>query len=65
MGSLSVFAQAGYLTLVQRYSEERKNSSSALEMVYINSCNTLPMFITASVLLGEIGMVAATHSVKG
>merc|ERR550519_505254 len=51
MGSLSVFAQAGYLTLVQKSSEQ--NHRSIVEMLYVNSYNTLPIFLTVSMILGE------------
>merc|ERR1719192_588290 len=51
MGTLSVFAQAGYLTLVQKSSEQ--NHKSILEMLYVNSYNTLPIFLTVSMILGE------------
>ncbi len=36
MGSFSVFAQAGYLTLVQRYSEERKSSGKILKTLSLS-----------------------------
>merc|ERR1719270_1786068 len=51
MGTLSVFAQAGYLTLVQKSSEQ--SHKGILEMIYVNSYNTLPIFLTLSVILGE------------
>jgi len=51
MGTLSVFAQAGYLTLVQKSSEQ--NHKSIIEMLYVNSYNTLPIFLTVSMILGE------------
>merc|ERR1719384_1189219 len=51
MGTLSVFAQAGYLTLVQKSSEQ--NHKSIVEMLYVNSYNTLPIFLTVSMILGE------------
>merc|ERR1719361_1581298 len=46
MGMLSVFAQGGYLTLVQRSSLEMKKST--LEMIHINGFNTLPFFTIMS-----------------
>merc|ERR1719336_2608274 len=51
MGTLSVFAQAGYLTLVQKSSEQ--NHKGIVEMLYVNAYNTLPIFITVSMILGE------------
>jgi len=51
MGTLSVFAQAGYLTLVQKSSEQ--NHKGILEMLHVNSYNTLPIFLTLSFVLGE------------
>ena len=67
-GALSVLAQAGYLTLVQRHSEKEKSSgeaSSALDMVYINSCNTLPVFLLASFLVGETSALGYSNSYSG
>merc|ERR1719188_1340767 len=67
-GALSVFAQAGYLTLVQKHSEKKSAQSggegggSALEMVYLNSYNTLPLFVIASLLLGEISALWGSDS---
>ena len=43
--------QAGYLTLVQKSSEQ--NHKSIIEMLYVNSYNTLPIFLTVSMILGE------------
>merc|ERR1711936_1477727 len=51
MGTLSVFAQAGYLTLVQKSSEQ--NHKSILEMLHVNSYNTPPIFLTVSMIMGE------------
>merc|ERR1719427_843220 len=51
MGTLSVFAQAGYLTLVQKSSEV--NHRTTVEMLHVNSFNTLPIFLTVSMVLGE------------
>jgi len=56
MGSCSVFAQAGYLTFVQRSSELRHKSS--VEMIHINAYNTLPVFLTIAILIGEPDKVA-------
>ena len=71
-GALSVLAQAGYLTLVQRHSEKMSSSSSssgegasALDMVYLNSWNTLPLFLLASFLLGEISALGHSNSYSG
>jgi len=64
-GALSVLAQAGYLTLVQMHSEKEKSSGeagSALDMVYINSCNTLPVFLLASFLVGETSALGYSNS---
>lgn len=58
MGTCSVFAQAGYLTLVQKSSETRHKSS--LEMIHINAYNTLPVFLTFAILLGEPDKVASS-----
>ncbi|XP_023323853.1 UDP-galactose/UDP-glucose transporter 7 [Eurytemora carolleeae] len=56
MGALSVFAQASYLTLVQKSSEF--NHKNTLEMIYINAYNTLPVFLTMALVLGEPSKVA-------
>ena len=68
-GALSVLAQAGYLTLVQMHSEKEKSSGreggSALDMVYLNSYNTLPLFLLASFLLGEISALGGSNSYSG
>ena len=69
-GALSVLAQAGYLTLVQRHSEKVSaqpsgEGGSALDMVYLNSCNTLPLFLLASFLLGEISALSHSNSYSG
>ena len=50
-GLPSVYFQAGYLTLVQKSSEQ--NHKSIIEMLYVNSYNTLPIFLTVSMILGE------------
>ena len=44
-------SQAGYLTLVQKSSEQ--NHKGILEMLHVNSYNTLPIFLTLSFVLGE------------
>lgn len=64
MGTLSVFAQAGYLTLVQKSSEQ--NHKSIVEMLYVNSYNTLPIFLTVSMILGEPANIGQSlSSVEG
>ena len=60
MGGLSVFAQAGYLTLVQRGSEI--NQRSTVEMLHISGFNTLPVFLAVSVLVGEPQQIGASFS---
>ncbi|XP_047473733.1 UDP-galactose/UDP-glucose transporter 7-like isoform X1 [Penaeus chinensis] len=50
MGGLSVLAQGLYLTLVQQCAE---NKLSTLEILQLNSYNTLAPFIIVSVLMGE------------
>jgi len=61
MGSLSVFAQAGYLTLVQKSSEV--NHRSTVEMLHVNSFNTLPIFLTMSMVLGEPADIGQSVSI--
>lgn len=61
MGSLSVFAQAGYLTLVQKSSEV--NHRSTVEMLHVNSFNTLPIFLTMSMILGEPSDIGQSVSI--
>lgn len=61
MGFMSVLAQGGYLTLVQKCSESRK---STLEMVYINSYNTLPFFVVFSVIMGEPSAAFNSQSIQ-
>lgn len=58
MGTLSVFAQAGYLTLVQKSSEQ--NHKSIIEMLHVNAYNTLPIFITVSMILGEPSKISGS-----
>ncbi|XP_059082268.1 uncharacterized protein LOC131879833 isoform X2 [Tigriopus californicus] len=62
MGLMSVLAQGGYLTLVQKNSESRK---STLEMVYVNGYNTLPFFITFSIIMGEPSAAFNSQSIRG
>jgi len=67
MGGMSVFAQGGYLTLVQRNAEaSRKRSKEqqrqlqwTLQLLYVNSYNTLPFFVLVSIMLGEPAKIAA------
>jgi len=61
MGSLSVFAQAGYLTLVQKSSEV--NHKTTVEMLHVNSFNTLPIFLTVSMVLGEPADIGQSVSI--
>ena len=51
MGTLSVLAQAAYLTLIQRNAEF--NHRSTVEMLHITSITTLPIFLTMSLVMGE------------
>jgi len=60
MGLLSVFAQGGYLTLVQRSSSEMKKST--LEMIHINGFNTLPFFAITSIAILEPVNIAESNS---
>ncbi|XP_045605829.1 uncharacterized protein [Procambarus clarkii] len=57
MGGFSVLAQGLYLTLVQQCAE---NKLATLEILQLNSYNTLAPFIIVSVLMGEPG--AIVHS---
>lgn len=61
MGLLSVFAQGGYLTYVQRSSSEMKKST--LEMIHINGFNTLPFFAIVSMAIMEPVKIAESNSV--
>jgi len=61
MGTFSVFAQAGYLTLVQKSSEV--NHRSTVEMLHVNSFNTLPIFLTMSMVLGEPADIGQSVSI--
>lgn len=58
MGILSVFAQAAYLTLVQKSSEHHHKHT--LELLHLNAFNTLPLFLTMSLILGEPASVSAS-----
>ena len=51
-----LYLQACYLTLVQQSSEVHHKST--VEMIYINAYNTLPLFLTMSLVLGEPAQVA-------
>ena len=62
MGMLCVFAQGGYLTLVQKSSESKK---STLEMVHINSYNTLPFFIIMSLIFKEPSSISNSEVIHG
>jgi drug/metabolite transporter (DMT)-like permease len=61
MGGLSVFAQAAYLTLVQRSSEVQHRTT--VEMLHVNSFNTLPIFLTVSMIVGEPQRIGESLSV--
>ena len=50
--------QAAYLTLVQKSSEHHHKST--LELLHLNAMNTLPLFLTMSLLLGEPASVSAS-----
>ena len=63
MGLMSVFAQGGYLTLVQRSSSEMKKST--LEMIHINGFNTLPFFTIVSMAIMEPIKIAESNSFFG
>ena len=57
------YLQAGYLTLVQKSSEQ--SHKGILEMIYVNSYNTLPIFLTLSVILGEPASIGeALHTLE-
>ena len=62
MGMLCVFAQGGYLTLVQKSSEGKR---STLEMVHINSYNTLPFFIVMSLFFREPALISESQAING
>lgn len=62
-GFLSVFAQGGYLTLVQRSSMETKRST--IEMIHINGFNTLPFFTVVSMCIQEPIKIANSTSFQG
>ncbi|XP_071743764.1 uncharacterized protein [Lepeophtheirus salmonis] len=50
VGALSVLAQGLYLTFVQK---KCNSTMSVLDMIFINSWNTLPFFMFTSLILGE------------
>jgi hypothetical protein len=62
-GFLSVFAQGGYLTLVQRSSMEMKRST--IELIHINGFNTLPFFLVVSLCIQEPVKIANSQSYHG
>jgi hypothetical protein len=55
---ISAHVQAAYLTLVQKSSEHHHKST--LELLHLNAFNTLPLFLTMSLLLGEPASVSAS-----
>ena len=61
MGTLSVLAQAAYLTLIQRNAEF--NHRSTVEMLHITSLTTLPIFLTMSLIIGEPEKIKESASV--
>ena len=61
MGTLSVLAQAAYLTLIQRNAEF--NHRSTVEMLHITSITTLPIFLTMSLVMGEPDKMRENSSV--
>ena len=63
MGGLSVFAQGGYLTLVQKASEVHK--LSAVEMIHVNAFNTLPFFVVMSLVMSEPAAIFASTVTSG
>jgi len=73
MGGMSVFAQGGYLTLVQRNAEAAKRRGKdqqrqlqwTLQLLYVNSYNTLPFFVLVSILLGEPAKIAHYNMKNG
>lgn len=62
MGGLSVLAQGLYLTLVQQCAE---NKLSTLEILQLNSYNTLAPFIIVSVLMGEPEAIVKSQYLTG
>lgn len=62
MGGLSVLAQGLYLTLVQQCAE---NKLSTLEILQLNSYNTLAPFIIVSVLMGEPEAIVRSRYLTG
>ncbi|KAG0713693.1 UDP-galactose/UDP-glucose transporter 7 [Chionoecetes opilio] len=61
MGGLSVLAQGLYLTLVQQCAE---NHCSTLEILQLNSYNTLAPFIIMSLLVGEPEDIVKSSCIK-
>merc|ERR1712240_651035 len=53
--------KAGYLTLVQKSSEV--NHRTTVEMLHVNSFNTLPIFLTMSMVLGEPANIGQSVSI--
>ena len=63
MGLLSIFAQGGYLTYVQKSSGDMKKST--MEMIHINSFNTLPFFVIGSLAIMEPFKMAKSTAIYG
>lgn len=64
MAVMAVFAQAGYLTLIQLNSEV--NNRSTMEMIYLNGYNTLPLFvILTSILEDPIKLIMLLPGAEG
>lgn len=62
MGALSVIVQGLYLTLVQQCAE---NQLSTLEILQLNSYNTLGPFIVASCVLREPEAIMHSRYIRG
>jgi len=62
MGFLSVFAQAAYLTLIQKSSEQKHRST--FQMLLMNGYNTLPIFLVVSLLVGEPADIGQSTAVN-
>jgi len=58
LGFLSVFAQAIYLTLIQKCSEQKHRST--VQMIHVNAFNTLPFFLVVSLLLQEPASISSS-----
>lgn len=56
LGFLSVFAQAIYLTLIQKCSEQKHRST--IQMIHVNAFNTLPFFLVVSMLMSEPSFIS-------